>query len=259
MKQENKHLSIPEEESRKEKRTLWRRIGSICIVTALVLLTFYKRTDNAFYLYPASALAVLGAVLLEKNKQETRIVRSEKEIEENRAVINKKAILVKVHTNASAEKKIASGLIAVWTVLVAGIVLYAYYMHGTDYVVHNWPGPAILLAFPWMVYIVWHIAVGMKAKNDVTALMADNINILMARVNSVQHVGRHGSIPMVSFKSELYGKFEQMVSHGSLAQQGDYYYLVLRKNKEKYKLINAYSADSWELDEELKNYLVKEV
>ena len=259
MKKENRHLSIPEEETRKAKRTLWRRIGHVCIAASLTMLVFFKTTDNSLYLYIGAALAVLGAILIEKNKQEPKIERSEKEIEEHKTVLRKKAILVKVHANASAEKKIANGLIAAWTVLVAGIVAYACYKHGVDYAIHNWPGPAILLAFPWVVYIVWHIAVGVKAKNDVKALMANNIIVLMARVNSVQHVGRHASIPMVTFKSELYGKFEQMVSHGCLAQTGDYYYLILRKHKEKYKLIDSYSEDYWELDEELTKYLVKEV
>ncbi|MBQ8002244.1 MAG: hypothetical protein IJ297_02245 [Clostridia bacterium] len=140
-----------------------------------------------------------------------------------------------------------------------GIVIYARYMHGADYLVRNWPGPAILLAFPWMVYIVWVVVVKIKEKRNAAALMSNEIIVLEINVNSVSHIGRYGSIPMVSFKSELYGKHEQMVSYGCLAQIGDYYYLVLRKNKEKYRLIELYSTDSWELDEELKKYLVKEV
>ena len=259
MKKENRHLSIPEEETRKENRTLRRRIGHVCIAAALTMLVFFKTTDNSLCLYIGAALAILGAILIEKNKQETKIVRSEKEIEENKTVLVKNAILVKVHANASAEKKLANGLIAAWTVLIAGIVAYACYKHGVDYAIHNWPGSAILLAFPWTVYIVWRIATGVKAKNDVKALIANNIIVLNSRVNSVQHVGRHANIPMVTFKSELYGKFEQMVSHGCLAQAGDNYYLILRKHKEKYKLIDSYSEDYWELDEELTKYLVKEV
>ncbi|MBQ8002245.1 MAG: hypothetical protein IJ297_02250 [Clostridia bacterium] len=69
MKNENQHLTITEEETRKEKRALWHMIGMMCFAVAFALLTFYKTTDNNLYLYPAAALAVLGAVLVEKIKK----------------------------------------------------------------------------------------------------------------------------------------------------------------------------------------------
>lgn len=259
MKDENKHISVSEEEERNAKRILWRMIGMICFAIAFAFLAFYKTTDNNFYAYPAFVAAVLGVILVEKNKKESRIVYSKEEIEANREILKKDAILVKVHATALAEKKTANWIIAIWTLFVAGLVVYARYMNGTDYIARNWPGPAILLVFPWIIYIIWILIVHFKAKNDAIALMSNEITVLEIPINSVQHVGRYHNIPMVSFKSELYGKHEQLFYRGSLAQKGDFYYLVLRKNNEKYKLIDAYSMDKWNLDDELQKYLVKEV
>lgn len=173
-----------------------------------------------------------------------------------REIITKKMMLEEICDDYSTNKKLIGFGVAGWSVFM----LFIFCKNGMDYIVRNWIGFVIVMGIVWTLFIIWFIA--SKIDMDKSAQsMEEGVIILSSPVKKKFTSGKGNNLHYFSFESENYGKYNQMVSESEyyVTEVGDAYYLLLRKTKKKYKLMAIFSPKKWELDEELKNYLVEEV
>lgn len=242
-----------------KKHLLKSKCGAVLLVVAFVCLLCYKADKGNIFIYAGFILAVAGAFL--RSDEKGKKLMHKKQKNPDRQVLSSNLLKADLLVGYYGSKNIATLLIVIWSVFVVGLGIYAYVNNGADYMARNWPGVVILMAGGWALYMVFVIFTKVKADKEIESIRDDSMTVLEMPVTSFYGAGK-SDMKMITFKSEKYGAYEQVVSENeyyNITVGESVYYLMLRKTGKKYRLIKAYSADAWELDKELAKYLVKEV
>ncbi|MBQ8540677.1 MAG: hypothetical protein IJ435_04295 [Clostridia bacterium] len=245
-----------EEELFEVKKYLFKRAcGIILLLIAFVCLVLDEVAAFEAGLPWSTICALLAVFFFYSSWKHKDFVFRMKE-DKTREIITKKMMLDEMCDNYSANKRLIGFGVAGWSVFM----LFIFCKNGMDYISHNWIGFVIVMGIIWTLFIIWLIASKLdmdKARQS----LEEGVVVLSSPVKKKFTSGKGGNLHYFSFESENYGKYNKMVleSEYYVTEVGDAYYLLLRKAKKKYKLMAIFSPKKWELDEELKKYLVEEV
>lgn len=246
-----------EEELDEVKKYLFKRLCGITLaVIAFVCLVLDELVSFNAGMPLSTIFAIFAVFFFYSSWGHKDLVFHMKE-DRNREVITKKMITDEICGDYATNKKLISLGVAGWTVFM----LFIFCKNGIDYIVHNWIGFVIVMGIVWTIYIVWFVAAKIDIDNTKQSMGKNNIVILVSPVKKKFATRKKSEFYYFAFESETYGKYNQMVDESEYrtTEVEDMYYLILRKTKKTYKLMAILNPKKWELDEELKNYLVKEV
>ncbi len=246
-----------EEELDEVKKYLFKRLcGITLVVIAFVCLVLDELISFEAGMPLSTILAIFAVFFFYSSWGHKDFVFRMKE-DRNREVITKKMITDEICGDYATNKKLISLGIIGYTVFM----LFIFCKNGIDYIARNYIGFIVVMGIVWTIYIVWFVASKIDIDKTKQSMNEDNIVILVSPVKKKFTAGKKSEFYCFAFESEAYGKYNQMVDEGEYCRTDveDMYYLILRKTKKKYKLMAIFNPKKWELDEELKNYLVKEV